>query len=72
MYLQSFQQSEVLKSSSLDNSDLVVLQMTVAMDIETQRKQQQLYSLSQLNKSTIQKQTQQKYYVGMTVMPREK
>lgn len=72
MYLQSFQQSEVLKGSSLDNSDLVVLQMTIAMDIETQRKQQQLYSLSQLNKSTIQKQTQQKYYVGKTVMPREK
>lgn len=72
MYLQSFQQSEVLKGSSLDNSDLVVLQMTIAMYIETQRKQQQLYSLSQLNKSTIQKQTQQKSYVGKTAMPREK
>lgn len=38
LYSQSFQQPEVLKGSSLHDADLVVLQMTAAMHIRTQRK----------------------------------
>lgn len=37
LYLQSLQQSEVLEGSSLYNTDLVVLQMTIAADIKRQR-----------------------------------
>ena len=37
VYLQSLQQSEVLKGSPLNDADLIVLQMTVVSDTEMKR-----------------------------------
>lgn len=37
VYLQSLQQSEVLKGSPLHDADLIVLQMSVAVDTERRR-----------------------------------
>lgn len=63
LYLQSFQQPEVLKGSSLHDADLVVLQMTAAMHIQTQRKQQKgalIIKTPQIRSSEAKKQPRQK------------
>lgn len=64
-YLQSFQQAEVLKGSPLDNADLIVLQMTVAVDRETKRSMLlKIRTEKNKKKQTAQKQNQQKGFRG--------
>lgn len=55
-YLQSFQQPEVLKGSSLHHTDLVVLQMTTHTHTEQKREKHNLHSLVKLHKPAWQRQ----------------